>query len=596
MRVLHAKFANIRVFEAKNTDTMRYRKITVLFIVALIYSGIQAQSSLQLPWYVNINGGISQLYGDLQNYNNPVKKLNGETGIGFGARLGRSLNSDFYVHLQLSSLGLQGAKESIGQEFTSRINEIQFGGTASLTNLILGEKERLFNVYALTGIGVIAVNGEMWRTEGDPSKENNVGKENALKTSGEFGLAIPLAIGLDIKLNDRMFLNLEPGLRLANNDLLDGYERGGHMDAYFYSSVGISYIFSIPKKKKKKVVVPPEIAGNTSNKFANTKVRLDYDIPDDLKSMDEFILKCTIHKGTIDGSAELTQVLPIGFNITDTLIDNARMEFKNYTLSLYWDELPKDSVFNISYNVKLDKIYGQLPMTSILYLDRTNKEYRFKTDVFIKRKITAEPIVVKEEKPKEEEMVSPSEKVEFRIQLRASYNRQLSTDSLKEYLGLDKNILEEKLGRWYKYSVGRFKTYQEAREFRNELTKQRKLKDAFIIAYYDGNRLNTLSELQELAPESLPGGAPHTKYKETGNCYRVQVLALQESHVAPSVIKDMYDLDQEVNEEVYHTWRKYTVGECLTKEEALTLRLQLIEKGLTGAFLVKYSEGERAGL
>ena len=161
------------------------RKITGVLIVVLLTIGVFGQSSLQFPWYLNVNGGLSQLYGDIQSANNPVDKLNGETGIGFGARMGRSLTSDLYVHMQFSSATMKGSKESTHQEFNSRINEIHLGGTASLTNLILGEKERRFNVYALTGIGVIIVNGEMWRTEGAGAAENNIGRENALKTSGK---------------------------------------------------------------------------------------------------------------------------------------------------------------------------------------------------------------------------------------------------------------------------------------------------------------------------------------------------------------------------------------------------------------------------
>ncbi len=574
---------------------MLYRKIFSVVIILFSVAGLYAQSSLQYPWYVNVNGGLSQLYGDIQNEDTPIGKLQDESGIGFGARVGRSVTSDFFIHLQFSSLGLKGMKESSRQEFSSRLSELHLGATVNFTHLIFGEKERLFNIYGLAGAGIVFINGEMWRTQGVGGSENYVGKENALKTSGKSGWTFPLAVGLDVKLSDRFFLNLEPGLRFSTTDLLDGYERGGHMDAYFYSSLGLTYVFDT-RRKKKEIVVPPELAEKPEDKFANTRVNVEYDIPEGLKSMDEFTMRTIIHKGNIDGGAELTQVLPIGFAITDTAIDHARMEFRNYTLSLFWDELPQDSVFEISYHVKLDKIYGQLPMTSILYLERTNKEYRFKTDIFIKRKIIAEPIAVQEEKPKEEEMVSPSEKVEFQIQVRASYKKKLSLDSLKNYFGIDNRIVENKVGNWYKYSIGSFKTYQEARDFRNDLTQQRKLKDAFIIAYYDGERLNTLSELHELAPEVLPGGAPPTKYKENGTCYRIQILALEKSRVAPSVLKNMYDLEEEVNEEVYHNWRKYTVGQCLSKTEALSLRLKLIEKGLGGAFIIKYSNGQRAGL
>ncbi|MCB0804368.1 MAG: hypothetical protein KDC05_01145 [Bacteroidales bacterium] len=576
---------------------MRYRILVSIFIFTLLTVGVFAQSSLQYPWYITVHGGFSQLYGDIQNENNPLAKFQDETDFGFGFRAGRQIVPYLYGHLQYSNLGLKGVKTPSSLQFESRMNEIQLGATVNLTHLVFGEKERLFNVYFLTGAGFLIMNGETWRTETASVNDENKGRQNAIKTSGEMGFALPVAFGLDVKLSNRIFLNLEPGLRLTNTDFPDGYERGGHNDAYFYTSLGITYTFTIDKQKRE-IVVPPEIAEKEKSHY-NAFINIDYDFPEDLKSMDQFKLSCTIHKGNIQGPAELTQVLPIGFNVMDTAIDNARMEFQNYTLSLYWDELPKDSVFTIDYNVRLDKIYGQLPMTSILYLDEMKKEFRFKTDVFIRRKIVAEPIVVKEDKLEDEKMVSPSEKVEFRIQLRASYKKPISVDSLSRYLGLNKPIIEEKIGNWYKYSIGSFKTYQEARSYRNELIQQRKLNDAFIIAYYEGQRLNTLSELQDLAPDVLPGSKQpeDTKYVESGTCYRIQILALQKSKVSPSVLQGMYDLGEEdVNEEVYHNWRKYTVGKCLTKTEALDLRKQLIQKGATGAFVVKFTDGQRAGL
>jgi hypothetical protein len=232
-------------------------------------------------------------------------------------------------------------------------------------------------------------------------------------------------------------------------------------------------------------------------------------------------------------------------------------------------------------------------MTSILYFEETGKEHKFKTDIFIKRKIVAEPIAVKADKPSENVNPSPSEKVEFRIQLRASYKLRLSTDSLAALFKLDKPIHEEKIGGWYKYSVGSFKTYDEAKAYRQKINGKPGIKDPFIIAYYDGKRLNKLSELREIAPETLPG-QEKPKFKENGYCWRVQILAMKSKQASPSALKNIYNIEQDVNEEIYHNWSKYTVGNCLTKQQALALRLELVKKGIDGAFLVKYHDGERA--
>lgn len=574
-------------------------KIRIFLIInlamLLYFSGSNmafGQSSQDYHWYINANAGLTQMYGDVSNGSNPIDKLDNETEFGYGIRLGKFISPVFHGHFQFINAKFKGFKESSDLQFKTDLMEFQLGTTINLLNLFGEKRNRTVNLYGLLGVSAITFRSQASRTStgeivnGFGYADNGKGE----KTSPETAFAIPFGAGLDFKLANRWYLNLEAGFRTTFTDKLDAQEKGNANDPYYYSSLGISYNFKTRKAKQPEPVVvePP------ADPFANTYVDLQYFFPQELTSMDEFTMKCKIYKGAITGKGELTQILPIGFNVTDTVIGNARVEFKNYTLSLYWDEMPADSIFEISYNVELDKIYGTLPMVSILYLDTLKKDYRFKTDIFIKRKIIAEPIVVVEDIPEEEEMESPSEKVEFRIQVRAAYKRQMSTDSLKRVLNIDNEITEERVNNWYKYSIGSFKTYDEARAFRKEFVKQKMLKDAFIIAYFDDQRLNTLSELKEIAPETLPGGT--TKYEENGVCYRVQILALMHKRVAPAVLQDMYQIEEEVNEETYHNWRKYTVGSCKSKSKALKLRLELIEKGIEGAFIVAYTNGERAKL
>lgn len=567
-----------------------------LFILAglLINSHLQAQSTLPYQWYLNANAGISQMYGDIENESNPIGKLDGETGFGFGLRVGRYISPVFTGRFQFMNTNFTGQKDASNLEFNSTMTEMQLVGTASFSNLFFGYKDRLINIYGLAGFGTIFYRSKLTNTlTGDT--ENSIGyTENGDKGSREMAFAFPLGAGLDFRISDRFLINLETALRFTTTDNLDAAEKGSRNDAYYYTSLGLTYNFIRPKQAKK-VVVPAIIVEKPINKYEGTYINLTYNYPPDLNSMDEFIMTCHISKGKINGKAELTQILPIGFNVLDTNISNARTKFRNFTLSLYWDEIPADTAFDISYRVKLDKIFGSLPMTSILYFDETGEEFKFKSDIFIKRKIIAEPIVVVDEKPTDDQMQSP--KVEFRIQLRASYNLKLSPDSLTEMFGLDQKITEEKIDRWYKYSAGSFNSYEEAKKYRSQLIKETGIKDPFIIAYYNGKRLNKLSELRELAPETLPGGEQQKpKFKENGYCWRIQILAMKSKQASPSALRSIYNIEEVVNEEVYHNWSKYTVGDCLTKQQALQLRLELVSKGINGAFLVKYHDGVRAEL
>jgi len=565
----------------------RFIPISFLIIFFLMANAVSfGQSSIDYKWYLNANVGFSQLYGDVQNESNHFSKFSDETGLGYGARLGKYISPVFAAHFQFLKADFKGQKDKDDLKFTSDLMEAQLGISVNLINLFFKNKARRFNLYGTTGFGAIFFRSEARRLNGNLVDDYGYTKDaNRDKTTPEISYVIPIGAGLDIKLASRWYLNLESVCRLTFTDKLDAVVSGPHNDAYYYTSLGIS--FNMGKKKAKEIFAPePEAVETVLDPFANETVNLIYDIPRNLKSLDEFEMRCEIHKGKINGAAELTQILPIGFEVLDTVIGNAHVKFKNYTLHLNWDELPADSIFQISYRVKLDKIYGKLPLTSLIYSEATNKEYRFKTNVTIER---YEPEVVVTE-PEEEEVLPTVKEVEFRVQVRAAYKAQIPLQRLANKYSLREEIKEDYVGNWYKYSIGSFDNFEDAREYRKSIIGEHGVRDAFIVAFFEGKRLNDLSELKDVAPDAYPF---KTKYKEDGPCYRVQVLALMKKSISPSAIKNIYNIEEEVQEEVYHNWRKYTVGKCTSKEEAKKLRQKMVDKGIIDSFIVIYMNGER---
>ncbi len=133
-------------------------------------------------------------------------------------------------------------------------------------------------------------------------------------------------------------------------------------------------------KKSDESKAPTEIA---TDPYANETVNLLTYIPQNIKSNAVFILKNIVYKGKIKGPGRLVQILPNGLDVLDTLIAGAKTKFANNALYLNWDELPADSVFEVSYRVKPKGIYGSFQMVSNLYLERTGKEYKFRTSLEI---------------------------------------------------------------------------------------------------------------------------------------------------------------------------------------------------------------------
>jgi hypothetical protein len=561
--------------------------IFIIFFLLLSASGIIAQSSLSYRWYFNANGGLSQTYGDIQESNNPIGKLSDETTFGYGARIGKYIGPVFSGHLQFYYSDMKGSYEEADRKFTANLMEYQLGTTVNLSNLFFGKKERGVNVYGTFGGALMLFRSED-RNISDNELINDYGYTDDAerkKDKRETAFAFPIGLGLDFKLTERWYVNLESVLRFTVTDKLDARIAGDRNDAYYYTSLGISYDF-IGKKPKEIIETPPEIA---IDPYANEYVDLLYDIPSNLKSNEAFVLKSIIHKGKINGPGRLVQILPIGLVVLDTMIAGAKASVVNYTLYLNWEELPADSVFEVSYRVKPNKIYGSFPMVSNLYLQRTGKEYKFRTSLQIEY---AEEIVAKEKITQlvNKDTTPPVQEIEYRVQITAGYKSKIPIETLASKYKLDVEFKEDCLGNWCHYSVGSFDSYEKAKEYRNMLMKDHGARDAFIVAFYKGKRLNELSELKEVAAVTQP---IKTVYKEGGYCYRVQILAMMNKSVDPESLRSIHSIDEEVNEEIYHNWHKYTVGKCTSIGEAKILLSKMKEKGITDAFITIYKNGER---
>jgi len=560
------------------------------FAVLTLFLGgnANAQSSIEHSWYFNVNGGGSTFFGDVQNKDFSFSNLSDQTDFGFGGRLGKYISPVFAIHLQGIYTNLKGEKQSHDLKFTTGLSEAQLGVTVNFSNLFGGAKSRTVSIYGFTGFGGIFFTSDARQlSTGLPVDES----ENVISTpdnESQTALIIPAGLGIDFKLAPKLYFNLETGLRLINSDKPDGIVSGSRKDTYYYSSLGLSFDFG-KKKVKKREETSPEVT-EIPKPVDDSMVDLVYHLPERVKSNDDFILEYEINKGDIDGKAELTQVLPIGFEVLDTVIENARVEFQNYTLNLYWDELPQEPVFTVKYKVHIKDVYGILPLSTIMYFEKTGKQYRYKTNIYVAN-VKNIPVTntVKDTLPKEKPK-PVIEKVIFKVQVRAAYKSEIPLQLLANKYHLRDEIKEDYVGNWYRYSVGSFATYEEAKQYRNQIRSINGLRDAFVVAYRDGKRLDKLSELKQMTPDEQ---TENTEFKEKGRYYRIQILALKYNRISPETLKEVLNIDEDITEEKSHSWRKYTIGRFSSLEDAKILKQKMIDKGITNAFVVIYNNGRR---
>ncbi len=225
-------------------------------------------------WYVNLNGGLTQSYCDIQNSVYPWGMLGkGQHGSAFGLKIGRHISPVFTIYLQGKKGGLKGISgvDSKNLRFETDIKyDVSLGTTVNLSNLIFGYKPRLLSVYMPFDFGLsnytpttyLKDPGNLTLAQQQARLVTRYGIGN-VKQGNTNGVYVANGLGLDIRLNNRWDVSLETKLEWIQEDNFDGIIAGqgssaksnfadrmgldSWKDAYYYQSVGVSYNFMRPK-------------------------------------------------------------------------------------------------------------------------------------------------------------------------------------------------------------------------------------------------------------------------------------------------------------------------------------------------------------
>lgn len=220
-----------------------------------------------------------------------------------------------------------------------------------------------------------------------------------------------------------------------------------------------------------------------------------------------FLVKIRIERRNLDSFFQIQQELPAGMTATGVESQGATFLFKDGKVKYSWLRLPAEEDIQVIYKVKIpftlkgnyeikgsyyyinneEKEVFPLPGSKIEILENVSP-----SDTLAERNLLSiinnepsKPAYVAEEKPD----------LSFKIQILSS-TRKLDRDSIRKVYKMKIPVVEENYNGLYKYTVGSFVTYEEARDFKNSLDFQKYI--PFVIAYNRGARI-TVGEAMQLA-------------------------------------------------------------------------------------------------
>lgn len=477
-----------------------------LFTPALFHDSKAQETNLE-GFYVKISPGALAYYGDLSPANHFVLDR-----IVTGSKFGGSIAFGQQIY---PFLGVEG-QFFMGNLYTDAPDNTYFTGSLSELGIaarfeplkLVKMRSHNWSPYVSAGVGLFAFRS-VHRVQGtNLVLLPNFGYQiDGVTNSGfQTAMSIPLSIGISYKVLPFLQIELEHSQRLTNTDLLDCVKGAGtRNDQYSHTSLGLR--FSIPDKGEKtrktktaENIVPMQPAVKITEPVKVTppafNIYVESVLPETINAGQTAEVKLRINKGKYAGPGKLIQTLPEGFTATDVSKSTA-FSFADQKVTIDWDKMPSESVINYTFSVKVgDEIKGNQVIEGTFDFDRPDSVdiVHFNNSVFVEGKTPVE--VVKAQAPARGN-IRPAQTlpgVEYRVQIGAFKENRSAETQLAAKHKITETIQEESVDGWYKYTVGSFRTYNEAAKYRDNFIARFGIASAFVVAYKDGRRLSKITD------------------------------------------------------------------------------------------------------
>lgn len=253
-------------------------------------------------------------------------------------------------------------------------------------------------------------------------------------------------------------------------------------------------------------------------------------------SKGKYEVNLTIDKKDFSSFGKVEEYIPNGYVAKEKESMQGMFSFNNKVMKILWMALPKEEQIKVSYTLEstsdeLDSatVHGvfsflkgeesvQLAMKGNKF-PNTFEAAPDQEQLAMKEEVEEDAEEAKEEetsmveeKPKQEasksladkkeelskeitSVPSPETSVSYRVQIAAG-KKEVGQDYFVKRHGIRENVVIDYHKSWYKYMIGSYGIYKEARDRRNDVwAADNKIKDAFVTAYNAGERISVQEAL-----------------------------------------------------------------------------------------------------
>ncbi|MFO8087771.1 MAG: SPOR domain-containing protein [Bacteroidales bacterium] len=575
---------------------------TFLFLF-FIFSKAVVSQEIPPKWQLGIHGGPTLFWGDLsvnEDEGDYLAKFKDDNQWSFGLNAGYRILPFALLGGDFSYGQLEGMRDTyddpnslMNQTFETEYFDYALSLRLNLNDLIGGYRsDRLLSVYLLGGYGQLHYRAKTSQLNSGAIL-NTVGYSNNGQTKEDMQTAwrIPVGGGLQFRLSERFEASLQTYVNYTDVDDLDATVGSTDVnDQYSYTSVGVAYNFGTKKKPKPQYPPDPEPEPEPEITEAVEEIHeVDVDftsnLPKTVRPDTTLRLTYRLKKGDLEEYARFEQTFPQGVKVMSGKAAGAKFSFKDQLMVFEWDQLPKASSIKLSAQLKVQsEIVPQ-------HYDVPGR-FNYQENGEEKRKVFAMGFLAKPKKVVEVAEPEPEKsgsEIVYRVQVRAIYNGKQSTSEVKQVYKLDKNVYEHFHQGYAKYSAGDFDNYSQANEYKRVLRNEKGVNGAFVVAFHNKERLNSLSDVDRVLNQ---GAKAEVK---TGTYYKIQIAAVSagNNRTAVAVFRDKYNLaGEDIRIETSGNWHRYTIGSYADYNQAKQ-KLSDIRQRVPDAFIARYQDGRR---